>query len=192
MAASKASNYDRMCGGCTALVASQMLTFINPPITASSYILDNACGPGIVSAEIKVLHPDARIMATDFSPAMIDEVQARIKSQGWKNVTTDVLDARDLSCLPDEKFTHVFMNLGLPAPGDREESVTAVREVFRVLKPGGVAMFSSWAGKSLSSPITYGICELTPSFCKIASGSTPSTPPPAPSGHMKLHKRAWL
>lgn len=121
---------------------------INPHITPASYILDNACGPGIVSAEIKALHPDAKIMAADLSPAMIAEVQARIKSEAWKDVSTDVLDARDLSALKDGMFSHVFMNLGLPAPREREESIRAVREVARVLKVGGVALFSTWAGRS--------------------------------------------
>lgn len=140
MAASKATTYTRMTGGCTALIASQMLSSLTPPITPSSYILDNTCGPGIVSAEVKALHPDAKIMATDLSPAMIAEVQVRITSEAWKDVNTEVLDARGLSSLGDGMFTHVFMNLGLLAPGEREESVRAVREVVRVLKGGGSAI----------------------------------------------------
>jgi ubiquinone/menaquinone biosynthesis C-methylase UbiE len=156
MAASKATTYTRMTGGCTVLIASQMLTSLTPPITPSSYILDSACGPGIVSAEIKALYPDAKIMATDLSPAMIAEVQARITSEAWKDVNTEVLDARGLSSLGGGMFTHVFMNLGLPARGEREESVRGVREVVKGLKVGGVALFSVWAGRSHYSLI---VCE---------------------------------
>lgn len=128
-----------------------MLSTISPPIAPSSYILDNACGPGIVSEQIKLLHPDARIIATDLAPAMIEEVQRKIKAEGWSDVQTDVLDVRDLSSLPDETFTHVFTNLGLPVPGDPESGLKAAKEAFRVLRLGGVALFSTWAGGFLLS-----------------------------------------
>jgi len=40
-------------------LATQVLSETSPPITAESYILNNPCGPGIVTAEIKSLYPDA-------------------------------------------------------------------------------------------------------------------------------------
>tara|TARA_R110002060_G_scaffold34392_5_gene45262 strand:+ start:114 stop:428 length:315 start_codon:yes stop_codon:yes gene_type:complete len=71
----------------------------------SSYILDNACGPGIVTEQIKVQHPNVRIMASDLSPAMIEEVTQRIKVEGWNNIETATLDVRSLSSLKDDTFT---------------------------------------------------------------------------------------
>jgi ubiquinone/menaquinone biosynthesis C-methylase UbiE len=146
------STYERMTGGCTRVLAAQILSLITPhaPITPTSHILDNACGPGIVTAEIKTRYPDAKIMATDLSPGMIAEVQAKTAAEGWRDVTTAVLDARDLKGVQGETFSHVVTNLGLPAPGEREESVRGVGEVFRVLKTGGVAVMSTWAGMSPS------------------------------------------
>jgi ubiquinone/menaquinone biosynthesis C-methylase UbiE len=73
------SHYERMSGNCTRLLAAQMVANINPPITRSSYILDNACGPGIVSKQIKLLHPHAKILAADKAPGMVNEVQKAIK-----------------------------------------------------------------------------------------------------------------
>ena len=73
-----------------------------------------------MSAAIKALYPDAKIVAADISPSMIAEVDQRITSKRWKSVTADVLDARNLSSLSDEMFSHVFMNLGLPAQGRKE------------------------------------------------------------------------
>ena len=61
------STYERMTGNCTRLVAAHMIATVSPPITSSSYILDNACGPGIVSEQVKLVHPDAKIIATDLA-----------------------------------------------------------------------------------------------------------------------------
>ena len=141
------SNYERMSGNCTRLLATQLISTLTPPITNTSYILDNACGPGIVSEQIKLLHPDARILATDIAPGMIDEVKHVITKNGWSNMSTAILDIRDLRILEDGKFSHVIMNLGMPVPGDPTSGPKIVQEMFRVLKIGGVAVISTWAGE---------------------------------------------
>jgi ubiquinone/menaquinone biosynthesis C-methylase UbiE len=127
-----------------------MVASINPPITNSSYILDNACGPGIVSEQIKLLHPEANIMATDLSPAMIEEVKDLIKTENWSNMATDTLDVRDRSNIKDNTFSHVFTNLGLPVPGDQDSGAKVTKEIYRVLQRNGVAMVSTWAGEKSS------------------------------------------
>jgi ubiquinone/menaquinone biosynthesis C-methylase UbiE len=131
---SDSSNYERMSGNCTHIIASQMVASINPPITNSSYILDNACGPGIVSERIGLLHPEANIMATDLSPAVIEEVKDLIKTENWSNMATDTLDVRDLSNIKDNTFSHVFTNLGLPVPGDPDSGTKVTKGVYRVLQ----------------------------------------------------------
>lgn len=141
------SNYERMSGNCTRTVASQMLHNLNPPITSSSYILDNACGPGIVSEQIKRIHPDAKIMATDWSPSMVEETQNRIKTEGWRNIETGIEDVRDLRGLQDGTFSHAFTNLGMPVPGDDDSGVNITSALFRVLEVGGIALVSTWAGQ---------------------------------------------
>ncbi|KAF4617030.1 hypothetical protein G7Y89_g15119 [Cudoniella acicularis] len=139
------TNYDRMSGNCTLHVAVQMVSIISPTITPDSYILDNACGPGIVTEQIKLLHPDTKIMATDLSLDMIHETKVRMKTNGWSNVETDVLDVRSLSTLEDGSFSHVVTNMGLPVPGDPTSGLKSIKEMFRVLKKGGVAVMSTWA-----------------------------------------------
>lgn len=176
-----------------------MLSTISPAITPTSYVLDNACGPGIVTEQIKLQHSDVEIMAADHSEGMIDETKRRAEKEGWKNVQTELLDIRDLKSLPDETFTHAVMNLGLPVPGDPEGGVKAVREMFRILKPEGVAMMSTWAGKFFlkvfilpkdtsssvsSSKLNYWNLTIHRSrlFTQIVSGPRPSSPLPPQSG----------
>ncbi|MCJ1377327.1 hypothetical protein MMC17_000421 [Xylographa soralifera] len=160
------STYERMSGNCTRLIAAHIVSTISPPITSSSYILDNACGTGIVSEQIKLRHLDARIMAADLSPAMVEETKRRIEAEGWANMQTDVLDVRSLSTLPDDTFTHVIINMGLVVPGDPESGIKVAREVHRVLKPGGVAVLSTWADRVWPT-----------AFLNAARGVRPHEPP---------------
>lgn len=60
----------------------------------------------------------------------------------WKKespVKADVMDAQELS-YSDGQFTHVYARLGLHLTADPDK---AAREVYRVLKPGGTAIFTS-------------------------------------------------
>ena len=53
---------------------------------------------------------------------MIGEVHNAIKTTGWSEKKTEILDVRDLATLKDGTFTHVITNLGLPVPGDINSS----------------------------------------------------------------------
>ncbi|TVY92212.1 Methyltransferase [Lachnellula willkommii] len=141
------SNYERMTGNCTRIVAAEMVRIKSPPITSSSYVLDNACGPGIVTEQVKLLHPETKILATDLSPSMIEELQKRIENDRWTNVETDTLDVRDLSKLADNTFTHVLTNMGIYVPNDPSFSLQAIKEMYRILQVGGAAVTSMWADR---------------------------------------------
>ena len=103
------ANHAFRSGNCTRLIATEIVLSTSPPITDSSYILDNACGPAIVTEQIKVQNPNVRIMASDLSPAMIEEVTQRIKVEGWNNMETATLDVRSLSSLKDDTFTQYVL-----------------------------------------------------------------------------------
>ena len=64
-------------------------------------VLDNACGTGIVTVLLyETLSPAAKanleVVAGDFSPAMVQSVQARIEQSGWKGASSKVVDAQVL------------------------------------------------------------------------------------------------
>lgn len=141
------SNYERMMGNCSRIVAAELVRIVR--ITSSSYVLDNACGPGIVSEQVKLLEPSAKILATDFALPMLEEMKKRIMAEKWENVETDQMDTRDLSRLADNTFTHVLTNFGAFMPGDKSVTLTAIKEMYRVVQIGGVAILSLWAGKVL-------------------------------------------
>lgn len=80
---------------------------------------------------------------------MIDYYKSRIAENKWDNIETDVLDVRDLKTLGDGTFSHVITNFGFaPDVEDLTGPGKAAKEMWRVLKVGGVAVVSIWAGES--------------------------------------------
>jgi ubiquinone/menaquinone biosynthesis C-methylase UbiE len=78
---------------------------------------------------------------------MADLVKAKAAERGWENVSTDVLDVRDLKTLEDNTFTHVITNFGFaPDVKDLSGPLKAAKEMYRVLQPGGVAVVTTWSG----------------------------------------------
>jgi ubiquinone/menaquinone biosynthesis C-methylase UbiE len=144
------NTYDRMASGCTLRVAAQFLPDLSPPITRSSYILDNACGTGLVTRLIKAARPCARIKCADLAPKVLEIVQEHVAENKWEGVDTEVLDVRELKTLRDDTFTHVITNFGFaPTPDDLDGPTKAAGEMFRVLKKGGVCVVTTWAGMPL-------------------------------------------
>lgn len=139
------NKYDRMTSGGTVVIANQVIAMLPVPITSSSYILDNACGTGIVSEVIKSQFPSARIVGADLAPGMLAIYKEKAEKFGWENIDTKVQDVRNLTEFEDETFTHVITNFGFaPNVEDLTGPGKAVKEMWRVLKPGGVAIVTIW------------------------------------------------
>lgn len=143
---SQVDSYDRLTGGCTRIIAAAIAKSITPPITASSYVLDNACGTGAFTEEMKARCPDARIIAADIAAGMAKKVEGLVTKRGWSNVKTAVQDIRDLNKFKDETFSHVVTNFALVQLEEQEDLLKAAREMYRVLQDDGVCVVTSWAG----------------------------------------------
>jgi ubiquinone/menaquinone biosynthesis C-methylase UbiE len=104
-----------------------------------SVVLDVATGPGTlalaVAARVKKVH------ALDFSPAMLAELERAASASGLSNVEAVVGDGQALP-FPERMFDAAFSMFGLMFFPDRPQGF---RELWRVLKPGGIAVVSSWA-----------------------------------------------
>ena len=78
---------------------------------------------------------------------MIEFFKTRALENNWSNISTDILDVRDLKSLQNETFSHVITNFGFaPDVADPTGPLKAAKEMWRVLKPGGVAVTTIWAG----------------------------------------------
>jgi ubiquinone/menaquinone biosynthesis C-methylase UbiE len=144
-----AAQYDKVTGGCTRDVARQLLAL--PQLLSSSpcsildagaaVILDSACGTGIVAEEILALQPNARIMAVDAGPNMVQMAESKPSLAAAPNVTFGVMPGEKLD-FPDSTFTHSITNLGILF---YKSAADGARELYRTLKPGGVAVVTSWS-----------------------------------------------
>jgi len=103
-------------------------------------VLEVAAGSGALACPLakKV----KTLLATDFSPGMVDICNRRTKESGLINVTCKVMDGQSLE-LEDASFDRAVCMFGLMLFPDREKGFS---ELKRVLRAGGKALVTGWAG----------------------------------------------
>ncbi|KAI1384531.1 S-adenosyl-L-methionine-dependent methyltransferase [Hypoxylon trugodes] len=148
-----ASAYERNAGATATRLAAAVLSCLPlSSYTSSSHILDSAAGPGIVtklllspSPDISVpglpISPPPRVTGIDLAPAMIESFMVNKAGLDWTTAEAYVQDSQDLSRFMDGEFDAVIMNLGIFALKD---PVAGAAEMYRVLKPGGYAVVTTW------------------------------------------------
>ncbi|KAL0486697.1 methyltransferase [Acrasis kona] len=132
--------YNQVTGGATRDVGKFILS-IAPKIDKSSHILDNACGTGIVSEEIRSIHKEAPIQAIDFSSGMIEVVRGLSEENNWESFDAKEMNGQELE-FPDETFTHSISNFGIFMFPDSRKGLSEAR---RTLKTGGWIVVTSWS-----------------------------------------------
>jgi demethylmenaquinone methyltransferase/2-methoxy-6-polyprenyl-1,4-benzoquinol methylase len=109
-------------------------------------VLDLACGTGKWTQYLaRPLHDSGRVIAYDYSPAMLAETRARLEEDEADLLNKVFFVRGDAYCLPfkDETFDCVFFGFWL-SHVPRERVAPFFNEVKRVLKPGGqVLIFDS-------------------------------------------------
>ena len=103
-------------------------------------VLDLACGTGVVARTVaRRLDGQATLVGLDLSPAMIEVAGSVAKRDGvdvvWHVGSADALP------FPDASFDLILIQQGLQFFPDKP---AALREVFRVLAPGGRVASATW------------------------------------------------
>jgi ubiquinone/menaquinone biosynthesis C-methylase UbiE len=93
--------------------------------------LDVAAGPGGLS--LPAARRGAQVLATDWSPAMIERFRARVREEGLSNAEGRVMDAHALD-IDDDTFDVTGSQFGVMLVPDQP---VALREMVRVTRPGG-------------------------------------------------------
>ena len=102
-------------------------------------VLEIACGTGIVTRHLRARLPaGSKLVATDLSEPML--AFARRKFDGDDGIEWLQADAMALP-FPDQSFEAAVCQFGLMFVPDK---AGAVREAYRVLKPGGQLLFNTW------------------------------------------------
>ena len=104
-------------------------------------VIDIACGTGLVSfPAAEILGPNGFVLATDISDAMVKISTQTAKERNLTNIQFKRMDAEQLD-VPNEEYDVALCGLGLMYVPD---PVRALKEMQRVLKPGGRAVAAVW------------------------------------------------
>lgn len=113
-------------------------------LRAGMGVLDLACGVGDPALSIAAeVAPSGRVIATDLGPGMMSLAEELARKQNLANVEFREANAEALP-FPDESFDVLTCRFGIMFFPDLPR---ALRECFRVLKPGGRAVFVAWGKK---------------------------------------------
>jgi len=97
-------------------------------------VLDVGCGTAVLTILIKKTHPNAHVIGVDADPRILEAAKLKAEKAD-ADITLDRGSATELP-YPDDSFDHVFLSMVLHHL-TREDKVRALREIWRVLKPGG-------------------------------------------------------
>lgn len=106
-------------------------------IRAGDRVLDLACGPANQLAQIAALHPDAHFVGVDIASGMLALAQQNLQRRHLHHVSLAQADITNLSAFDDASFDAVTCTLGLHHLSDEAALRQTLREVQRVLEPGG-------------------------------------------------------
>jgi ubiquinone/menaquinone biosynthesis C-methylase UbiE len=104
------------------------------PVPSDAHILEVGPGSGYYSVEASRRVPNGHLTLVDIQPEMLALAARRLSAAGVQNFDTKVSDGEGLP-FDDCTFDAVFMVTVL---GEVEHRDAFLREVFRILKPGGV------------------------------------------------------
>lgn len=123
-------------------VESRLLERLEYVREAPRVILDAGCGTGSATGELCRHFPEARVISLDWSLAMLNEAQ---QQPGSGRQSTLCADMHHIP-LAMRSVDLVFSNLAVQWSSKLENLVSEFR---RVLKPGGLLMFSSFGPDTL-------------------------------------------
>jgi ubiquinone/menaquinone biosynthesis C-methylase UbiE len=110
-------------------------------IQKGEHVLDIACGTGLVSFRVaKDVGEKGLVVGADISDKMIELASSIATEKKYSNIKFQRMDAEELQ-VKDSSFDVALCALGLmylPNP------IQALKEMFRILKPGGRAVAAVW------------------------------------------------
>jgi ubiquinone/menaquinone biosynthesis C-methylase UbiE len=120
-----------------ARTARTSATFFLPHLRTGMHVLDCGCGPGSITLGIAEVVSPGTVVGVDIEASQIEQARAHATARGISNVSFHACDVRHLP-FADASFDAVFGHAILMQFTD---PVPVLKQVQRVLKPGGVIAF---------------------------------------------------
>ena len=114
--------------------ASNSAAYLLPHVNATSEILDIGCGPGSITIDFARHAPKGHVTGIEYVPDPLNQARELASSEGVTNVEFAVGDIHALE-YPDDTFDIVHVHQVLQHIAN---PVQALREMRRVVKPGGI------------------------------------------------------
>jgi len=157
--------YSRFFHPYTELFAHDLL--VHSQLMPDHEVLDIGTGCGALS--LLAASHCADVQAIDFSPDMLQHLEEEIMRRMVLNIDTTCMDGSSLK-FPEASFDRIYSNLSLIFFPDRE---AGLREIQRVLRPGGKAGITGWRGPEHVEAINM----ITTTAQQLFPHCTPDTQP---------------
>jgi ubiquinone/menaquinone biosynthesis C-methylase UbiE len=162
-----AEGYDRYVAPQEVDLATEALRLVG--LEPGQRFLDVAAGTGGLSLPAARL--GAQVLATDWSPAMIERFEERVREEGLSNAAGRVMDCHTLE-LPDDHFDVTGSQFGVMLV---PEQPRALREMVRVTRPGGRVLVIAYG-----SPAKLEFLQIFISALKAVAPKFPGLPDDPP------------
>ncbi len=163
-----AAGYDQYVTPQEEVLANEALRLVG--LKPGEQFLDVAAGTGGLSLPAARL--GAQVLATDYSPAMIERFEARVRQEGLPNAQGRVMECHALE-LANNTFDVTGSQFGVMLVPDQPK---ALREMVRVTKPGGRVLliaYGSPAELEFLQIFVGALRAVVPDFADL-----PDDPPP--------------
>ncbi|HEU5317404.1 MAG TPA: methyltransferase domain-containing protein [Chloroflexota bacterium] len=114
---------------------AEFVTLFTPRLKPGMRLLDCGCGPGTITVGFAQRVAPGDVVGIDIRPNVVEQARGLAAERGIANVTFDVGSVYQLP-YPDAAFDAAFASALLQ---HLDSPVDALKEMRRVLKPGGVA-----------------------------------------------------
>jgi SAM-dependent methyltransferase len=162
-----AESYDSSFGSFTALFAQDAVRLAN--VGPGHRVLDVGTGTGAFALTAE--QAGAEVLAVDFSQGMIDCLNTKIDQKGLSRIHAVKMDGQALD-IENNSYDSVFSVFGLCFFPDR---IAGFRELYRVLKPGGLGVVVNWCALEHSQFLRVIVGALVKAIPNLPA---PSAPPP--------------
>jgi ubiquinone/menaquinone biosynthesis C-methylase UbiE len=162
-----AEGYDQYVAPQEVDLANEALRLVG--LQPGERFLDVAAGTGGLSLPAARL--GAQVLATDWSPAMIERFETRVREEGLSGAAGRVMDCHALE-LPDDHFDVTGSQLGVMLVPDQPR---ALREMVRVTKPGGCVLVIAYG-----SPAELEFLQVFIGALKVVAPEFPGLPDDPP------------